>query len=144
MTLKDNQRKSTMMTSNNFRLLTTFLFASLALACAASEQAEQATQAADERPNIIIILMDDTGFADWGAYGSEISTPNIDRLASNGMMFTNFHAAAACSPTRAPKPRTSKTTPSSMAQANAARSRFCPMPMNADGLRLDPTWFYKT
>jgi len=52
------------------------------------------------RPNIIIVLLDDTGFADLGAYGSEISTPNIDRLAANGVQFTNFHAAAACSPTR--------------------------------------------
>ena len=59
------------------------------------------TQAsADERPNIIIVLLDDTGFADFGAYGSEISTPNIDKLAANGVKFTNFHAAAACTPTR--------------------------------------------
>jgi arylsulfatase A-like enzyme len=55
---------------------------------------------ADERPNIIIVLLDDTGFADLGAYGSEVSTPNIDNLAANGVQFTNFHAAAACTPTR--------------------------------------------
>ena len=53
-----------------------------------------------DRPNIIIVLLDDTGYADIGAYGSEISTPNIDRLASAGVRFTNFHAAAACTPTR--------------------------------------------
>jgi arylsulfatase A-like enzyme len=54
----------------------------------------------DQRPNIILVLLDDTGFADIGAYGSEIETPNIDQLAANGVQFTNFHAAAACSPTR--------------------------------------------
>ena len=53
-----------------------------------------------ERPNIIIVLLDDVGFADLGPYGSEISTPNIDRLAANGIQFTNFHAAAACTPSR--------------------------------------------
>jgi arylsulfatase len=66
-------------------------------------QATQDTQApapADQRPNIIIVLLDDTGFADLGAYGSEVSTPNIDSLAANGVQFTNFHAAAACTPTR--------------------------------------------
>ena len=46
------------------------------------------------------VLLADTGFADLGAYGSEISTPNIDRLATQGVQFTNFHAAAACTPTR--------------------------------------------
>ncbi len=61
----------------------------------------QATAAGDhKRPNMIIVLLDDTGFADLGAYGSEIETPNIDQLAANGVQFTNFHAAAACSPTR--------------------------------------------
>ena len=51
-------------------------------------------------PNIIVILLHDAGFADLGAYGSEISTPHIDRLAANGVQFTNFHVAAACTPTR--------------------------------------------
>ena len=61
----------------------------------------QPTQSPDtQQPNIIVILLDDMGFADLGAYGSEISTPNIDRLAANGVQFTNFHAAAACTPTR--------------------------------------------
>jgi arylsulfatase A-like enzyme len=55
---------------------------------------------AQKRPNIIICLVDDMGYADLGCYGSEISTPNIDTLASKGVKFTNFHAAATCSPTR--------------------------------------------
>jgi arylsulfatase len=54
----------------------------------------------DERPNMIILLVDDMGYADAGAYGSEISTPNIDRLAASGVQFSNYHTAATCSPTR--------------------------------------------
>lgn len=53
------------------------------------------------RPNVLIILADDLGFSDVGAFGSEIQTPHIDRLAAEGLRFTDFHAASACSPTRA-------------------------------------------
>ena len=53
-----------------------------------------------DRPNILIILADDMGYGDIGAFGSEIKTPNIDRLAKEGMLLTNFHVGAACSPTR--------------------------------------------
>ncbi|KAF5264668.1 hypothetical protein FOXYS1_4547 [Fusarium oxysporum] len=54
------------------------------------------------RPNFLVIVADDFGFSDCGCYGSEIQTPNIDRLASEvgGIRFTEFHVAAACSPTR--------------------------------------------
>lgn len=52
-------------------------------------------------PNIIIILFDDTGFSQFGCYGSSIDTPNIDRLAKGGLRYTNFHTTALCSPTRA-------------------------------------------
>jgi arylsulfatase A-like enzyme len=55
---------------------------------------------AQERPNIVIVLLDDTGFSDLGAYGSEIKTPNIDRLAKDGVLFSNYHTCATCSPTR--------------------------------------------
>jgi len=61
---------------------------------------EQTSKLADGRPNIIIFLIDDMGYADLGSYGSEISTPNIDRLATQGIQFSNFHTAATCSPTR--------------------------------------------
>jgi arylsulfatase len=54
----------------------------------------------DGPPNIVIFLLDDTGYADFGAYGSEIKTPNIDRLAANGVQFSNYHTPATCSPTR--------------------------------------------
>jgi arylsulfatase len=55
---------------------------------------------APRRPNIVIILGDDLGYADLGAYGSEIRTPNIDALAKNGVRFTNFYTHASSSPTR--------------------------------------------
>jgi arylsulfatase A-like enzyme len=52
-------------------------------------------------PNVVFIVPDDIGFADLGCYGSEIETPNIDRLAAGGLRYTNFHTTAMCSPTRA-------------------------------------------
>jgi arylsulfatase len=53
------------------------------------------------RPNIVLILADDMGFSDVGCYGSEIATPNIDRLASQGVRFTQFYNTGRCCPTRA-------------------------------------------
>jgi len=53
------------------------------------------------RPNIVVILGDDMGFSDMGAFGSEIRTPNLDSLASKGVRFTNFYTNPTCSPTRA-------------------------------------------
>jgi arylsulfatase A-like enzyme len=53
------------------------------------------------RPNIIVILIDDMGFSDFGCYGSEIPTPHIDALAAGGLRFTQFYNTARCSPTRA-------------------------------------------
>ncbi|WP_179194830.1 arylsulfatase [Bacillus sp. EAC] len=51
--------------------------------------------------NIVYIVLDDMGFSDLGCYGSEIMTPNIDRLAQNGLSYNNFHVTPLCSPTRA-------------------------------------------
>ena len=56
---------------------------------------------AAERPNVVVILVDDMGFSDIGCYGSEIPTPNIDALAEHGVRFTQFYNTARCSPTRA-------------------------------------------
>ncbi|MCP5549025.1 MAG: sulfatase-like hydrolase/transferase [Akkermansiaceae bacterium] len=53
-----------------------------------------------KRPNVIVILVDDLGWADFGCYGSFIRTPNIDALAGSGVRFRNFYQAARCSPTR--------------------------------------------
>jgi len=61
------------------------------------------TNAATAKPNIVLILIDDLGWADLGCYGSTFyKTPNIDRLAAQGMRFTDAYAAGpVCSPTRA-------------------------------------------
>ncbi|HUG39473.1 MAG TPA: arylsulfatase [Longimicrobiales bacterium] len=58
-------------------------------------------EAPDDRPSILLIVADDLGYADLGAYGSDIRTPNIDRLAAEGLRFTHFHTAPMCAPTRA-------------------------------------------
>ncbi len=52
------------------------------------------------RPNIVLLVADDWGFSDVGAFGSEINTPHLDELARKGVRFSNFHVAASCSPTR--------------------------------------------
>jgi len=52
-------------------------------------------------PNIVLVVLDDTGFSHLGCYGSTIATPNIDALAAGGVRFTGFHTTALCSPTRA-------------------------------------------
>ncbi len=54
-----------------------------------------------ERPNIVLIMADDMGYSDIGAYGGEIHTPNLDRLANEGLRFTHFYNTARCCPTRA-------------------------------------------
>ncbi|HXG62690.1 MAG TPA: arylsulfatase [Planctomycetota bacterium] len=54
-----------------------------------------------ERPNIVILLADDLGFSDIGGYGGEIETPHLDRLAAEGLRFTQFYNTARCCPTRA-------------------------------------------
>jgi arylsulfatase len=54
----------------------------------------------EDAPNVLLIVLDDVGFAQLGCYGSDIDTPNIDRLAREGVRLTNFHTTALCSPTR--------------------------------------------
>ena len=63
--------------------------------------AQETGAAAPERPNILIIMADDLGYSDLGAFGGEIASPNLDLLASQGLMFTNFYGAASCAPSRA-------------------------------------------
>ncbi len=58
-------------------------------------------KAPESAPNVLLILLDDTGFADVGCYGSLIETPNIDALAADGLRYQNFHVNPMCSPTRA-------------------------------------------
>src|SRR5215813_46697 len=76
------------------RCLSGMLVASIAVSIASGATPSQ-------RPNIILFLADDMGFSDLGCYGSEISTPNLDRLAAGGIRFTQFYNCARCCPTRA-------------------------------------------
>ena len=73
-----------------------------ALGLAAQQSAGQsANQAAQKRPNIVFILADDLGYSDLGCYGSEIETPNLDRLAKGGLRFSQFYNSPRCCPSRA-------------------------------------------
>ncbi|MGR4889941.1 arylsulfatase [Sphingopyxis sp. LARHCG72] len=72
-----------------------------ALIAAFPVQAQRVESAPPRHPNIVILLADDWGFSDVGAFGSEMATPHIDALANAGMRFSNFHVAGSCSPTRA-------------------------------------------
>ena len=77
-------------------LLLAFLFLASPLVSVGAVTAKLAQQ-----PNIILILADDLGFTDIAPYGSEISTPSLTALASEGISFTNYHTAASCAPSRA-------------------------------------------
>jgi len=59
------------------------------------------SQAATSRPNILLVMLDDAGYMDFGAYGSDTATPNIDRLGESGVMFTNYYTTPQCGPSRA-------------------------------------------
>ncbi|MGQ7868733.1 sulfatase-like hydrolase/transferase [Sunxiuqinia sp. sy24] len=76
------------------------VFVSVALfACSTGQSSKSDKQ--DKRPNIIILLADDLGYADVGFHGSDIKTPNIDRLAIEGVQLEQFYACPMCTPTRA-------------------------------------------
>ncbi len=84
--------------SLSYRWLSCCVVLSLAGSFGESLTAAESTSA---RPNILIILVDDMGFADLSCYGSEIPTPNIDRLGAEGLKFTQFYNTGRCCPTRA-------------------------------------------
>ncbi len=77
------------------RILSSKLLLCLALLLVSSSAVE-----AEQRPNIIIMMVDDLGFSDFGCYGSEIETPNIDALAQNGLRFRNFYNTGKCHSSR--------------------------------------------
>jgi arylsulfatase A-like enzyme len=60
----------------------------------------QPLRAVPDAPNVVFIVLDDTGFGQLGCYGSPISTPNLDALATGGLLYTNMHTTALCSPSR--------------------------------------------
>ena len=78
----------------------TFAIASMGSALASAPKKAQPASGPSERPNIVLILADDLGFSDLGAFGGEISTPNLDALALRGLRLTGMHTAPTCSPSR--------------------------------------------
>lgn len=72
----------------------------LAVGLATGVAALPAQAAPDKRPNFLVIVADDLGFSDLGAFGGEIATPNLDALALSGLRLTGWHTAPTCSPTR--------------------------------------------
>ena len=69
--------------------------------CGTHANAQQAQKTPAKAPNVVFILADDVGYGDIGAYGGKVPTPNIDKLAAQGMMFTDAHSPAAlCAPSR--------------------------------------------
>jgi arylsulfatase len=102
------------------------------LASAAAGIGSRIGAAAGKPPNIIFILCDDLGYGDLGCYGSRIRTPNLDRMAAEGVRFTNFCAAdPVCSPSRA-----ALLTGRYPTRVGVPRVLF---PQDADGLNLDET-----
>ena len=89
-----NYNLSEITKGNSMNLKKTAFFLILAVAAASCAVAA-------DRPDIIYIMSDDMGFSDIGCYGSEISTPNLDGLAADGLRFTQFYNTARCCPTRA-------------------------------------------
>ncbi len=77
-------------------ILLGLVFALLVLGASGASAAK-----ASQRPNLAVILVDDMGFSDIGCYGSEIPTPNLDKLAAHGLRFTQFYNTGRCCPTRA-------------------------------------------
>ena len=79
------------------RMLVTLPFIVTLSGCAESKNA---SSAADLGPNILLVVAEDLGWTDLGSFGSEIETPNLDRLAERGVRFNDFHVSLSCSPTR--------------------------------------------
>jgi arylsulfatase A-like enzyme len=73
----------------------------IGLSTATSTSAPAAKPFRSDAPNVVVIVLDDTGFAQLGCYGSDLATPAIDALAGRGLRLANFHTTAVCSPTRA-------------------------------------------
>lgn len=102
------------------------------LAATAAVAASSVYATPQQKPNIVFILCDDLGYGDLGCYGSSIKTPNLDRLASEGVRFTNFDSAdPVCSPSRA-----ALLTGRYPTRVNVPRVLF---PQDKDGLALDET-----
>ncbi len=84
------------------RVLVAGLTLAFTLAASGCDKPREVTQdqAAGKKPNVLLIVADDLGYSDIGAFGGEIATPTLDRLATEGLRLTNFHVLPTCSPTR--------------------------------------------
>jgi arylsulfatase A-like enzyme len=85
------------MTFSSRILATIVLLLAVSVSTTSRCQGEEKTA---NRPNVLLIVVDDMGYSDIGPFGGEIRTPNLDALAKSGMLFTDFHTAPTCSPTR--------------------------------------------
>ena len=79
-----------------FLQISVLLFLSLLFACSNQSKEEKS-----QLPNIVLISADDLGWSDIGCYGSEVQTPNLDKLGEGGLRFTRFHNTSKCFPSRA-------------------------------------------
>jgi len=101
---KNNSRQLLIIISNQarvFRHILPFYFSLLLIGISISCSEKENKKEVYHRPNIVLLVADDLGFGDIGCYGGDIETPNIDKLASNGIKFSSFHTAPMCAPTRA-------------------------------------------
>ncbi|ENU91257.1 hypothetical protein F971_03164 [Acinetobacter vivianii] len=89
-------KRSSSLVSFNFILLGISL-----TACGNENNSTTIPDLTSKKPNILFIMADDLGYSDLGAFGGEIRTPNLDKLATEGKILTDFHTAPTCSPTRA-------------------------------------------
>ena len=104
MTIRDQEvisTRSTRSIRNHARALRFSLCVLLVVPLIAITTGADTVSARPAKPNIVIILADDMGFSDLGSYGGEIHTPNLDRLAADGLRFTQFYNTARCWPSRA-------------------------------------------
>ena len=84
----------------DFLVLTLILAITLVVSGCEQPQDTAEAPAPTKRPNILLIVADDMGYSDIGAFDGEISTPTLDRLAGEGLRLSNFHVLPSCSPTR--------------------------------------------
>ncbi len=75
-------------------------FVAIFMVCSTFQLAKAASPTSTERPNIVLIMADDLGFSDLGCYGSEIETPNLDKIAASGLRMSQFYNTAKCHSSR--------------------------------------------
>ena len=110
------------------RIIITLLFLALPIVCAR----------ADERPNIVVIMVDDMGWSDLGCFGGEVETPNIDAMAKRGVMFWQAYSPApTCAPTRC---AIMSGNHPARAQKTHVVGGAPPAPYNRTAHRMMPAW----